>query len=228
MNPLIVHSESTVLLVGGGALPLNVLREALDGAESVVAADGGARPLLEIGHMPDAVIGDMDSLSAAELARLRPETVHHIAEQDSTDFDKCLRSISAPEVLGFGFLGARLDHQLAAMTVLARRADRRCILVGEEDVVMLAPPQLRLDLPQGMRLSLYPLAPVTGRSEGLRWPIDGLHFAPHDVVGTSNEVSGPVSLLFDGPAMLLILPLGALRALRQALAQAPATWPARA
>ena len=228
MNPRIVSEISPVLLVGGGAIALNVLRCALEENVSVVAADGGALPLLELGHMPDAVIGDLDSLEAADLARLPAGRVHHIAEQDSTDFDKCLRAISAPLVLGYGFLGARLDHQLAAMTVLARHPDRRCILVGAEDVVLLVPPALALDLPVGMRLSLYPLGPVTGQSEGLRWPIGGLRFAPHDRVGTSNEVTGPVQLSFDAPRMLLILPAEALMALRSALEAAPATWPARA
>lgn len=228
MNPPIVHSLRPVLLVGGGVLSKNVLRQALEGADCVVAADSGASVLLEMGRLPEAVIGDMDSLDEANRAAIPPERVHHIAEQDSTDFDKCLRHIEAPLVIGHGFLGGRLDHQLAALTVLARYPDRRCILVGDEDVVMLAPPELALDLPVGSRLSLYPLAPVTGQSRGLRWPIDGLVFAPDAVVGTSNQVSGPVTLAFDGPAMALILPLSGLRALLDGIAAAPSTWPARA
>ncbi|MBV6635675.1 MAG: thiamine pyrophosphokinase, partial [Mameliella sp.] len=154
--------------------------------------------------------------------------LHRIEEQESTDFDKCLRHISAPLVFGYGFLGKRLDHQLAAMTVLTGRADVRCILIGAEDVVLLCPPDLSMELAPGTRLSLFPMAPVTGRSEGLRWPIDGLNFAPSGPVGTSNEVTGPVRLSMDGPAMLLILPGECLNALLSGLAAAPGEWPARA
>ena len=42
--------------------------------------------------------------------QLAPGVLRPITEQDSTDFEKCLRRISAPEILGFGFLGARVDH----------------------------------------------------------------------------------------------------------------------
>ena len=63
----------------------------------------------------------------------------------------------------------------------------------------------------GTRLSLFPMAPVTGRSTGLRWPVDGIGLAPNGHVGTSNQaLGGPVTLSFDGPGMLVILPLVAL------------------
>ena len=65
---------------------------------------------------------------------------------------------------------------------------------------------LELTLPVGSRFSLYPLGPVTGRSRGLRWPIDGLLLEPWGMIGTSNEVSGPVRLEVDQPRLLVILP----------------------
>ncbi len=228
MKRRIVYHDGPVLLVGGGACPDPVLKSALTKADCIVAADSGAGRVLALGRMPDAVIGDLDSLAPEDLARLPAERVHHIAEQDSTDFDKALRHIEAPLVLGYGFLGARLDHQLAAMTVLALRPERRCILVGDEDVAFICPPRLALDLAHGTRVSLYPLGPVTGRSDGLVWPLDGLVFAPDGRIGTSNAATGPVRLDMDGPSMLLILPVACLDGVMAALAEADATWPARA
>ena len=40
----------------------------------------------------------------------------HLVDQDTTDFDKALRHIKAPVVIGAGFSGARTDHALAAFT----------------------------------------------------------------------------------------------------------------
>jgi thiamine pyrophosphokinase len=65
------------------------------------------------------------------------------------------------------------------------------------------------------------MAPVTGRSTGLEWPIDGIRFAPDGMIGTSNRVDAPrVSLTFDGPGMLVIVPRrrldAAIKALRAA------------
>ncbi|MDJ0820869.1 MAG: thiamine diphosphokinase [Paracoccaceae bacterium] len=228
MKSGIVHSNAPIVLVGAGSIKKSVLLDALQGASRIVAADGGAAQVLDLGFVPEAVIGDMDSLPLEVQAQLPAGVLHPIAEQESTDFDKALRNINAPLVLGYGFLGARLDHQLACMTVLARRPDRRCVLVGEEDAIVLAPPELALDLPEGTRVSLFPMASVEGTSEGLHWPIDELAFAPDDVVGTSNRVTGPVRLTMTGPGMLLILPRVALPALCRGLAQSRAEWPARA
>jgi thiamine pyrophosphokinase len=229
MKRAIVQSVGPVLLVGGGECSDDVLTTLLeDGSLPAVAADSGAARLLAHGRQPDAVIGDMDSLPADRVAALAPGVVHRIAEQDSTDFDKCLRNVASPLVLACGFLGRRLDHQLAALTVLARRPDRRCLLIGAQDVALLCPPALSLPLASGTRVSLWPLGPVEGRSDGLRWPIDGLGFAPDGVVGTSNEATGPVRLQMDAPRMMLILPADCLAAVRAALDAAPARWPARA
>ncbi|WP_372837257.1 thiamine diphosphokinase [Puniceibacterium confluentis] len=217
---------ATVLLVGGGATRPDGLMALAAKVNTVIAADGGANVLHAAGIVPEAVIGDMDSARPELLAALPEGVVHRISEQDSTDFDKCLRHVTAPLVLGYGFLGGRVDHQLAAMTVLGRYPERRCILIGEEDVMMLCPPELDLTLPPGTRVSLDPLGPVRGQSQGLRWPIDGIDFAPDGRVGTSNEVAGPVHLRFEAAKMLLILPARSLDQLILALAATTSSWPA--
>ncbi|CUH65673.1 thiamine pyrophosphokinase [Thalassovita gelatinovora] len=196
-------------------------------APGIVCADGGADVALAKGLDPLAVIGDFDSLSDRARMAIAPDRLHPIAEQDSTDFDKCLRHIAAPLVLGIGFDGSRIDHQLAAFNALVRHPDRRCILLGGEMITFVAPPELRVDLPVGTLLSLFPMARVEGRSNGLRWPIEGLQFAPDGRVGTSNEVCGPVHLWLDDPKMLVMLPLSALPQAAAAVMAAPA-WPVRA
>lgn len=217
MNQVIVQSSDGVTLAGGGRFGKSALARALTFAPRLVAADGGADRLLAMGAEPEAVIGDLDSISKAARARLAGR-LYPIPEQETGDFDKALRSIAAPFVLGLGFSGARLDHGLAVLNTLARHPDRRCLVLSSTDVAFLAPPDLRLSLPVGMRLSLFPMAPVTGMSEGLRWPIDGLRLAPDARIGTSNEVSAPqVRLSFDAAAMLVILPLRALPAVLNGL-----------
>lgn len=220
MEAVIVQSQAGVTLAGGGRFSASLLARARSRAPRLVAADGGADRLLALGALPEAVIGDMDSVSArarAELAgRLFP-----IREQMTTDFDKALRSIEAPFVLGLGFAGQRLDHGLAVLNGLVAHEGRRCLILSGSDVVFLAPPELRLDLPLRSRLSLFPMGRVTGESEGLRWPIQGLDFAPDGMIGTSNIVTGPVRLRFSAARMLVILPLAALDAALRGLCPPP-------
>jgi thiamine pyrophosphokinase len=163
-----------------------------------------------MGLVPAAVIGDFDSISPAVAAALPKAIMHRVDEQETIDFEKALTRIGAPFVLGVGFLGARIDHTLATLSALVRMRDRRCLLIGSDDVIFAATDEVSLNLPLGSRLSLFPMDAVTGRSDGLRWPIEEIAFAPAGRVGTSNKVTGPVHLAFDGPGMLVILPRAAL------------------
>ncbi len=182
------------------------LVQAMALAPVVVAADGGADRCLQRGVMPQAVIGDFDSISVRARAAIAADRLHVIGEQDSTDFDKALRSVAAPFVLALGFAGARIDHGLAVFNTLVRR-DAPCVVVGPRDVVFYAGRAVRLDMRVGDRLSLFPMGRVSGQSRGLEWPIAGLDFAPDGRIGTSNRVAaGQVELVFDAPGMLVIVP----------------------
>lgn len=213
---MILRSRQPVTLIGGGLLSATDLTQALPLAPVVAAADGGADAALAHGLMPAAVWGDFDSLSPAARDAIPAQNLHHVAEQDSTDFEKCLSRIHAPLVLALGFSGGRQDHFLAALTTLARRIGPPVILLAGEDAITLCPPRITLDLPPGTRLSLYPMGPASGGSTGLAWPIDGLAFAPDLRTGTSNRSTGPVSLTVQGP-MLLILPRAQLALLTESL-----------
>ena len=81
---------------------------------------GGRARALAAGIVPQAVIGDLDSISEAGRAAIPPGRLHRVAEQETTDFEKALRHIAAPFVLGVGFAGTRIDHLLAALTTLVR------------------------------------------------------------------------------------------------------------
>lgn len=203
MSGGIVQCEGGVTLLGGGWVSPADVAQALTIAPTLVAADGGGDRALALGLSPAAVIGDIDSLSPQGRAALGPR-VHRIPEQDSTDFGKCLAHVQARFYLGLGFTGLRLDHTLAALTEVAARPGQTILLMAEEEVIFRAPAELRLDLPPGARFSLYPMGPARGRSSGLRWPIDGIGFAPGGRIGTSNEVTGPVWLEISGPMLVLL------------------------
>ena len=220
MNRVIVQSLEAVTLVGGGPVSASVLRLALARAPRLVAADGGADRALALGHEPEVAIGDFDSISGSARARMGAARMHEVAEQETTDFDKALRSVNAPFVLAVGVLGARVDHQLAVLNVLVRRQGPPCVLIGAHDVVFAAPKGVTLDLAcrKGDRLSLFPMAPVRGHSDGLEWPISGIAFDPAGAIGTSNRVVAPrVLLRFDAAGMLVICPRGRLDAVLAAL-----------
>lgn len=217
MTPTLPPFMEPVTLLGGGEVNKDVLSQALLIAPRIVGADGGANVAHAYGKSPDWVVGDLDSIDRQILADMDPARVLFVAEQETTDFEKCLMRIKAPFILGLGFTGPRFDHTLAAWNALAKHPDRACLLLGQKDVAFLSPPRLHLELVADTRVSIFPLAPTRGRSRGLRWPIDGLELSPLGRIGTSNAAEGPVTLEFDTPGALLILPRSALGAAIDAL-----------
>lgn len=218
MNKVIVQSQDAVTVVGGGPVTRQDLALAMARAPVVVAADGGADRVLASGVMPAAVIGDFDSISDAARAAIAPDRLFHIAEQESTDFAKVLRSVEAPFLVALGVTGAQVDHGLAVLNALVRHRGSPCLVISAKDVIFHAQHSVEISLKVGDRFSLFPMAPVTGTSRGLNWPIDGLMLAPDGKISTSNRVSEPVvKLQFDQPGMLVIVPRARLDAAISAL-----------
>jgi len=228
MTP-IFQNDTPITLVGGGDVGSEDLKLALSIAPNCIAADGGSIVALAAGIELEAVIGDFDSLNSSVLSQVPVERQHRILEQNSTDFDKCLRNIDTPVVVGVGFLGGRVDHQMAAMHTLVVRADRPCVLLGPYEIVFNCPAQIELPTQVGDVVSLFPMAEMKGTSGGLEWPIDGLVLAPGERVGTSNCATGAVNLKMPRPGMLCILPRRMLGEITQTLATMPdhLKWPAR-
>jgi len=216
----IVHSFDGITLVGGAQLGRGSLDEARAIAPGIVASDGGAAACLAAGLRPLAVIGDMDSLTDPARAAFA-EVLHHLPEQDTTDFEKCLTRIAADYVVGVGFLGGRMDHSLAALNVLARYRDRVVVLLGEADVVAVVPRGgITLALEKGERLSLMPLGQARVRSHGLRWDLDGDALSPDGLVSISNEAAGREVHIEAEGAVAVMLETRRLGALVSALPDA--------
>ena len=204
----LVNSDVAITLIGGGPVEGGLLAQAISLTGLLVAADGGVHRAQDLGVAVDHVIGDMDSV---DLSKVDGPQMHPIAEQFSTDLDKCLRSCDAPYFIGVGFLAGRLDHQLAACHSLITAFEKQVVLVGEDDLCFLAPHSMTLDLPIGTRISLFPMGEVSGNSTGLKWPIHAYQFSPALMIGTSNETDAErVELTFDRHRMLVILPVGFL------------------
>lgn len=214
--------------MGGGECSPADLQLALSLAPTCVAADSGAQIALEEGVSLAAAIGDMDSISETARAQIPGDRFHLVAEQDSTDFDKALRYVSAPVVVAIGFTGGQIDHAMAALHTLVMRCDRSVVLLGAEDVVFLCPKVFSLDTPAGTRVSLFPMGPVTGCSDGLQWPIDGIDFEPGVRSGTSNRATGDIHLTLHAPRMLCILPRRFIEPVVSVLSALPdhVRWPA--
>ncbi len=201
-----MNFSAPVLLVGNGPIDAGAVALAQPHCGAVLAADGGLNAALAHGLQPEAVIGDMDSCPA-DIPQMSGIKITEISDQDTTDFEKCLGLLKAPLILGLGFLGGRLDHELAALSALVR-SPQNVVLIGDTDLVFRLPQTTHLTLPIGTRLSTFPMGKVSGiTSQGLAWPLTGRALAPDAQISTSNHTTLPeVTLTNPAQPLLCILP----------------------
>lgn len=203
--------DAPVLLLGHGPVAPGALQAALARCPHIVAADGGADHALALGITPQAIIGDLDSAKSIAHWRAQGVTVCHDTNQDTTDFEKSLAHIHAPRILCLGFSAGRADHYLANASALVRLGRSDVYLLDDHDLGFACPPDLTMDIAPGSRVSLFPFAPVSARSTGLEWPLDGLALAPTGFIATSNRATGAVHVQ-NGAGLWVILPARALNA----------------
>jgi thiamine pyrophosphokinase len=198
----IVAYNEPVTLIGGAQTGNDEISTAMRLAPRIVAADGGAAQVMSAGYRPERVIGDLDSLPD-DLRLSLADVIECVSEQETTDFEKCLMRIDAPRILALGFMGGRIDHQLAVLNVVARYAGRRVVLFGAGDCAVVVPKDgLSLTLPVGDRVALMPMGVSQAWTTGLRWNLDGQALAPDGMISSSNEVAGPITVRVSGPVLL--------------------------
>lgn len=183
--------DRPLAIVGGGTVDAALLRELAERGVALVGADGGADTIGSAGLLPEAVIGDLDSLENRADWESRTRVIH-IPEQITTDFQKALYSTRAPVTLALGMTGKRLDHTLAALSAVLQYApSRRLMLVDEVDVALAVTGPIAFAAGPRERVSIHPLVPIRfRRSLGLFYPMDGLLLEPGGLIGTSNEGTG--------------------------------------
>ena len=165
----------------------------------LLAADGGAAFLAGLGIVPQAVVGDFDSLDggvAGELQAAGVELLRHPARKDVTDgelaVEEALRR-GAAEVLLAGGTGA-LDHTLGHLAILHRLQARgiaaRLVAPDLTVAVLTAPAGVTLAAPAGVRVSLAPAgADATVSLAGFEYPLDRGLLPADACLGLGNHVT---------------------------------------
>lgn len=203
------------IIVADGSAPTRAALDAAwpgwdDPCDLVVGADGGAATAVALGLRPGLVVGDADSLTAGELARLREAGVAAElapADKDETDTELAIAAAirrGATVVVILGALGGpRADHALANVVLLAHPAwagvDVSIVDPSAQIRLLSAPAagggpaHLPLDGRVGDTVSLVPLGQdaegVT--TAGLRYPLEDETLAFGPARGVSNVRTAP-------------------------------------
>ena len=202
-----------------GAAPMQDAEEFYRGLVSeaafVVAADGGGEWCVDLGRIPDVVVGDFDSARAGAASRLADagaEVHAYPRDKDRTDLELAVEVANEragwPVVITAAF-SRRLDHTLAALGALADAGPHAMAVEPGWSAYACTPAApLAFDATRGDLVSIVSVGQSSGVSVGgTAWPLTDARLAPLSGHGVSNTaLGGPVTVTI-ATGMLIVMVL---------------------
>jgi len=203
------------LIFTGGELSAQFLEE-IRGGDFIIGADRGALFLIEHGIKPDLSVGDFDSITPEELAKVQAMS-GKIIECDPIDknltdtelaFDLALEQ-SPESILIMGASGTRLDHTLANIHMLIRGLQHHipCSILDKNNYITLTGSSCVVEDRGFKYVSLLPLTTeVTGIVlEGFEYPLHNASLRMGQSLGVSNRLSQEKGIVHIEGGLLLII-----------------------
>lgn len=180
------------VIVAGGEFPTAPQPlEILQSAPYVVCCDGAADRYIATGRVPDAIVGDGDSISAENREKFA-HLLHIISEQESNDQTKAVRYLlehGMRRIAIVGATGRREDHTIGNISLLIEYARAGCQVRSFTDHGMFVPCNgtTTHKCRKGQQVSIFSITARDLSAEGLLYPIYDFN---NWWQGTLNECTG--------------------------------------
>lgn len=213
-----------VVIICDGAFPKKEYpRYLISTADFIICCDGAlakfirnSEAIFGEARLPDLVIGDMDTLSAA-MQKKHAEIIIKENEQDHNDQTKAVRwalnNLKGMERIHIlGATGGRTDHTIGNVSLLMeymRMFDLEGIeieSVSDEGTIFPITDSIDIDCGYGREISiLTPDNSLRITSEGLEWPLDEVKFDNWWKATLNRATQDTVKLKFSHRSMALII-----------------------
>ena len=195
------------VVVAGGDYPTAPQPlEVLHNAPFVVCCDGAADRYIATGHVPDAIVGDGDSISAYNRTKYASR-MHIVAEQETNDQTKAVNFLLGKGMRHIAIVGAtgrREDHTIGNISLLIEyaRAGAQVRSFTDHGVFIPCNGVTTLKCRKGQQVSIFSITAKNLSAEGLLYPI-------YDFTnwwqGTLNECTGEQFTIYAEGEYLLIV-----------------------
>jgi thiamine pyrophosphokinase len=180
------------VIVAGGEFPTTKQPlKILQNTSFVVCCDGAADHYISTGRIPDAIVGDGDSISAENREKFA-HILHIIGEQDTNDQTKAVRYLTERgkrRIAIVGATGKREDHTIGNISLLIEYARAGCDVRSFTDYGIFIPCNgtTTHQCHTGQQVSIFGITAKELSAEGLRYPIYDFN---NWWQGTLNECTG--------------------------------------
>ena len=208
----------TVILANGPLSDFNtILVDMLEQAKIIIAVDGGGNHCLDLGVVPDILIGDFDSIKKEpfEFFEKKGVSIHRFStKKDATDLELALdiaQVKGGKQICLAGVLGGRWDMSLANILLAAQEKYRslQITLWSSDCIIMLNYPEQTNQIRghKGKTVSFLPLqGDVCGISlTGFTYPLEDHTIAFGSTLGVSNIIESDVAIEYHDSGILLCI-----------------------
>lgn len=190
------------VILGDGDYPIHSISlGVLQNAKFLCCCDGAGKKIIERGIMPNAIVGDGDSLDK-EFKSKYAEIIHLVDEQDYNDLTKCTRFClekGYKEIVYLGCTGKREDHTLGNISLMSfylHEFHITPIMITDYGTFTPAEGDCEFTSFHRQQVSIFNLNCTKLGSEGLKWDA-----YPYKELwqGTLNEaISEKIRIFADG------------------------------
>jgi thiamine pyrophosphokinase len=204
---------SRIIIFANGNLPnLEKARQLIRPDDFILCADGGTRHALELGLVPNVIVGDMDSLPENfQVSDFSGEFILFPKDKNETDLELAIDhalSLNPDQILILAALGGRMDQTLANITILSdlRLSTFDVRLTDGVEEIFFCRDQVQIEGRSGDIVSLIPWqGEVTGVfTENLKWHLHYETLYPDKTRGISNEMTAEIATVSITSGLLLI------------------------
>jgi thiamine pyrophosphokinase len=194
--------DYTVIVADGTfpehVIPLGYLRD----AKRIICCDGSTESLVLAGLEPDAIVGDLDSLTDEMAARFS-DRIYLDESQETNDLTKAVTwcgEMGYRDLVIVGATGKREDHTLGNISLLAEYCINLNVLMVTDTGIFI--PYLKsCAIPSftGQQVSIFAIDPETEVSSiGLKYPLKNTKIKNWWFATLNESIGDNFSLEFDG------------------------------
>ncbi|MCE0721678.1 MULTISPECIES: thiamine diphosphokinase [Legionella] len=170
----------------------------------IIAADGAANGLLDLGIRPQLIAGDLDSVRPLILEN---HPFLHSPDQNQSDFQKTMGYLKDNNLLPaiiVGINGGCLDHVLNNMNIFM---ETNCLLYAPpiRGFVLHEHSRMNCVLPPQTKISLMGIPKATLSSKGLQWELNNTHLSFPGKTSCFNRTQLPEIVLEAHHGSVLVL-----------------------
>lgn len=175
-EPMKTEDMFDAVIVAGGDFPVaDRPLEVLENAPYVVCCDGAADRYIAAGKVPDAIVGDGDSISEYNRAKYH-HLLYIVAEQESNDQTKAVRFLVEKGMRRIAIVGAtgkREDHTIGNVSLLVEyaRSGVEVCMFTDYGVFLPCSGTTVHRCRKGQQVSVFSITAKELSAEGLLYPL---------------------------------------------------------